>query len=269
MESEARRDAAMAGRFASRSVVPSFVSPTITTGAKKAGAKVAKSFSDGFAPIIDPLTNKLLNPMKRPSERARYLEVRAMEREEERLQSKLYKAKKAEKERLQQRASALEGFAEQIKDIYSGIKNSLMGAFDLTNFGDTTEGILKSIKDLIAKTRTFASNIGQLSKLGLNATLLGQVVSAGPLAGGAVAEALVQGGVEALKEINVGYSEFGGLASQIATTQAIAQSSSPAQQTVFNINVNGGVGSGPSIGAAIVEAIKSYERTSGKVWAAA
>jgi hypothetical protein len=34
----------------------------------------------------------------------------------------------------------------------------------------------------------------------------------------------------------------------------------------YNINVNGGVGSGPTIGRAIVDAIKSYERTSGAVW---
>jgi TP901 family phage tail tape measure protein len=38
------------------------------------------------------------------------------------------------------------------------------------------------------------------------------------------------------------------------------------QQTVYNINVTGGVGSGPGIGKAIVDAIKSYERTSGAVW---
>jgi hypothetical protein len=34
----------------------------------------------------------------------------------------------------------------------------------------------------------------------------------------------------------------------------------------YNIEVSGGVGSGPSIGKAIVDAIKSYERTSGAVW---
>jgi hypothetical protein len=37
-------------------------------------------------------------------------------------------------------------------------------------------------------------------------------------------------------------------------------------QTVYNINVNGGVGSGATIGKSIVDAIKSYERTSGAVW---
>jgi hypothetical protein len=34
----------------------------------------------------------------------------------------------------------------------------------------------------------------------------------------------------------------------------------------YQIEVSGGVGSGPSIGKAIVDAIKSYERTSGAVW---
>jgi hypothetical protein len=35
---------------------------------------------------------------------------------------------------------------------------------------------------------------------------------------------------------------------------------------VYNINVNGGVGSGATIGKSIVDAIKAYERTSGAVW---
>jgi hypothetical protein len=38
---------------------------------------------------------------------------------------------------------------------------------------------------------------------------------------------------------------------------------------VFNITVSGGVGSGASIGKAIVEQIKAYERTSGRVFAGA
>jgi hypothetical protein len=37
-------------------------------------------------------------------------------------------------------------------------------------------------------------------------------------------------------------------------------------QNVYNINVDGGVGSGATIGQAVVEAIKAYERTSGPVW---
>ena len=37
-------------------------------------------------------------------------------------------------------------------------------------------------------------------------------------------------------------------------------------QTTYNITVNGGVGSGATIGKSIVDAIKAYERSSGAVW---
>jgi hypothetical protein len=57
------------------------------------------------------------------------------------------------------------------------------------------------------------------------------------------------------------------LASGIA---GVGTQSAFANQEVVNnyyqIEVSGGVGSGPSIGKSIVDAIKSYERTSGAVW---
>ncbi len=37
----------------------------------------------------------------------------------------------------------------------------------------------------------------------------------------------------------------------------------------YTINVNGGVGSGSTIGKSIVDAIKAYERSSGAVWQSA
>jgi hypothetical protein len=74
------------------------------------------------------------------------------------------------------------------------------------------------------------------------------------------------GGAGALSAINAGYSEFGALSSQIAETGTNALFNREAQQTVYNINVDGGVGSGSTIGKAIVDAIKAYERTSGAVW---
>jgi hypothetical protein len=77
---------------------------------------------------------------------------------------------------------------------------------------------------------------------------------------------LATGGPDALAAINAGYSEFGNLAGQIATTGTNAAFSGQAQQNIYNINVGGGVGSGATIGKAIVDAIKAYERVSGAVW---
>ena len=77
------------------------------------------------------------------------------------------------------------------------------------------------------------------------------------------------GGAGALSNINAGFAEFGALSSQIATTGTESLYNRSTQQTTFNIAVNGGVGSGATIGQAIVDAIKAYERTSGAVWVGA
>jgi len=85
--------------------------------------------------------------------------------------------------------------------------------------------------------------------------------------GGRLAAALAGAGGGFIGELNQAYGEFGGIASGIATVGATA---ALANQEVINnyyqIEVSGGVGSGPTIGKAIVDAIKSYERTSGAVW---
>jgi hypothetical protein len=105
--------------------------------------------------------------------------------------------------------------------------------------------------------------------MGLNPELLRQVISAGPIGGARLAASLVAGGAGALGQINQGFGEFESLAGQIATTGTRSAFDNPTQQNVFNINVNGGVGSGATIGKAVVDAIKAYERTSGAVWVGA
>jgi hypothetical protein len=102
--------------------------------------------------------------------------------------------------------------------------------------------------------------------MGLDPALLQQVIQAGPVAGSRLAAALVAGGAGALGEINAGFMQAGSLASEIATTGVQSLFDTNKQQSVYNITVTGGVGSGSTIGKAIVDAIKDYERTSGAVW---
>ena len=87
------------------------------------------------------------------------------------------------------------------------------------------------------------------------------------MAGSQLASAIVGGGSAFISQLNAAYGEFGNLASGIA---GVGTERAFANQEVINnyyqIEVSGGVGSGPSIGKAIVDAIKSYERTSGAVW---
>jgi hypothetical protein len=102
--------------------------------------------------------------------------------------------------------------------------------------------------------------------MGLDANLLQQVIQAGPVAGARLAAGLVAGGSDALARINAGYGEIQTLGSEIGMTGTQSRFNNQAQQNIYNINVEGGVGSGATIGKAIVDAIKAYERTSGAVW---
>jgi hypothetical protein len=119
---------------------------------------------------------------------------------------------------------------------------------------------------LLSKVKDFSKNISQLATMGLDPALLQQVIQAGPMGGARLASALVAGGAGALGQINAGFGEIGSLASEIATTGVKSLFDTQKQQNQYNITVTGGVGSGATIGKAIVDAIKDYERTSGAVW---
>jgi hypothetical protein len=174
-----------------------------------------------------------------------------------------------EADALAERRRVYESFLDSVKSTFAGIKSTILGAFDLTQLGGSTNAITRNMDKLLAKLRTFASNVRNLAGMGLDPALLQQVISAGPVAGARLASALVAGGAGALSNINRGFAEFGNLAGQIATTGTESLFNRPTQQSVYNISVSGGVGSGATIGQAIVDAIKAYERTSGAVWVGA
>jgi hypothetical protein len=165
-----------------------------------------------------------------------------------------------------ERERVFQSFADSVKSTFAGIKNSILGAFDLGELGGSTNAITRNMDKLLVRLRAFATNVKSLAGMGLDPALLQQVISAGPMAGARLAETLVMGGTGALAAINAGYSEFGVLSGQIAQTGTESLFNRESQQTVYNINVDGGVGSGSTIGKAIVDAIKAYERTSGAVW---
>jgi hypothetical protein len=167
---------------------------------------------------------------------------------------------------LDKRLSAFESFNNAVKGLFSQIKDSILSSFNLPTLGNSVNSITRNIAKLLERTKSFASNISQLSGMGLNSALLQQVIQAGPLAGSALAQALVGGGSGFVGQLNQAYGEFGNLASGIAGAGATSAFNNPTVENTYNIEVNGGVGSGPSIGKAIVDAIKSYERTSGAVW---
>jgi hypothetical protein len=167
---------------------------------------------------------------------------------------------------LAKRERVFKSFADSVKATFAGMKNGIINAFDLTELGGSSNAITRNMEKLLVRLRAFADNVKNLATMGLNPALLQQVISAGPMGGARLAEALVMGGAGGLSALNAGYSEFGALSSQIAQTGTESLFNQSGQQSIYNINVDGGVGSGSTIGKAIVDAIKAYERTSGAVW---
>ena len=173
--------------------------------------------------------------------------------------------KEAEKEKkiLQKRKDAYKAFLESVKQTFGQIKDSILSSFNLPSLGNSVASITRNMRKLIDQTRNFSSNLGTLAGLGLDPALLQQIIQAGPVAGGALAEAIVAGGSSFVSELNAGYGEFGGIAGAIAGIGVGSQFGTQNVVNNYNIEVRGGLDSGPSIGRAIVRAIRDYERSSG------
>jgi hypothetical protein len=171
-----------------------------------------------------------------------------------------------EAEILAEKQRVYEAFANSVISTFSSIKNSILGAFSLPELGGSTDSIIRNMDKLLTRVKAFSANITKLSSMGLDPKLLQQVINAGPIAGAKLAANLVSGGVGGLTAINKGYAELGGLAGEIGMTGTQATFGTQAQQNIYNLTINGGLDSGASIGKAVVDAIKAYERTSGVVF---
>jgi len=167
---------------------------------------------------------------------------------------------------LAEKQRVYESFASSISNLFSRIQESILSAFSLPELGGSTDSIIRNMDKLLTRVKDFSRNITQLSSMGLDPKLLQQVINAGPIAGAKLAANLVAGGAGGLAAINAGYSELGGLASEIGMTGTQAQFGTAQQQQIININIEGGLDSSAAIGKAVVDAVRAYERTSGAVW---
>jgi hypothetical protein len=175
-------------------------------------------------------------------------------------------AARREKELLDKRQKAFESFNNAVKSLFGQIKDSILDSFTLPTLGNSVNSITKNISKLLEKTKTFARNIQTLSDQGLNATLLQQVIGAGPVKGAKLAQALVGGGSGFLQELNSAFGEFGNLAGSIAGVGTTAAFANQGTVNNYSIEVTGGVATSADVGRAVVNAIKDFERQSGTAW---
>jgi hypothetical protein len=80
--------------------------------------------------------------------------------------------------------------------------------------------LLDSYKTVVDTTRNFVDNMKRLRALGLNEQLFAQLVEAGADAGGATAAALVEGGADAVRELNGMFRELDSLGAELGEQTA-------------------------------------------------
>ena len=181
-------------------------------------------------------------------------------------QQELTEARQAEYEK---QKKADEDYADSVRSTFTDIRESIMGAFDITQMGKTAGGLLRNVNKLIAQTKAFADNIRSLAGQGLNTQLLNQLIMAGPMEGGRLAASLASSGAGAIGQLNTGFAEFQGLSTNIAAYGTLSQYGDKANP-VINVTVNAGMGTdGAAVGKQVVDAILKYERTTGKIFARA
>jgi hypothetical protein len=85
---------------------------------------------------------------------------------------------------------------------------------------DKSAGLLDGFREMAVKARAFAQNLRTLKQMGLDPMLFNQLVEAGVEAGGATAQALVDGGSDTITEINSLFKEISDLGAQLGAQTA-------------------------------------------------
>jgi len=143
-------------------------------------------------------------------------------------------------------ASVFEGLGNIAKGALNGILGFIEGYINFLISG--VNGLLRRINILLAAGNAVGINVQVplIDTIKIPRLAEGGIVM--PRPGGVLANIAEGGQAEAVIPLNK-MKDFGG-----GTTNN------------YTINVNGGVGSGATIGKSIVDAIKAYERSSGAVW---
>jgi len=96
-------------------------------------------------------------------------------------------------------ADGLNGFKVTLERNYTDV---------ITNTVSKSKALVNGFQDVIDRTRAFIDNLKLLREMGLDPFLFNQLVQAGAEAGGATAQALVEGGAETVNEVNSLQSEL-------------------------------------------------------------
>lgn len=83
-----------------------------------------------------------------------------------------------------------------------------------------SQQLVSGYRDIVERTRAFVANMKELRALGLDPQLFQQLVEAGVDAGGATAQALIEGGADTVNEVNSLFGELNDLGTQLGEETA-------------------------------------------------
>lgn len=83
------------------------------------------------------------------------------------------------------------------------------------------KGVVGRLKEVVAKTKAFSSQLTDLKKAGLNPDLFKQIVEAGPDVGGQLATEILSGGSDSVKALNDTFGELKTVSATIAEETAV------------------------------------------------
>lgn len=101
------------------------------------------------------------------------------------------------------------------KSLVESISDSIFGSFNITSVTGKAQDIIKVFKETVEQTRLFSSQLRSLQSAGLNQTAIDQIISAGASAGSQTAQALIEGGPKAIREVNKLFSQLGDVSNTI------------------------------------------------------
>lgn len=180
-----------------------------------------------------------------------------------------------EKKALQAIGQQRDALAEKrslAQSLYDDVKDAITGVGSLTNLLDSesksvtttvtkiinglsvattktveetigAKGYLGRLKEILANTKSFAKQLTELKKLGLNKDLFKQIVDAGPEVGGQLATEILSGGTDSVTALNTTFTELQGVAATVAEDTAVV---------MFN--------SGVTVAGGLIAGLKSQEQ---------
>ena len=130
------------------------------------------------------------------------------------------KARDAMVTQIEQTQAGIKAQQEAKTSLFQQITDQLFGNVNIAQIGGKATSIIKSLQRTLKQTTDFGKQLQNLRAMGLDETLVQQIIGSGAQVGSATAKALIQGGPQAIAQINGLYDQIGEVAGQIGSETA-------------------------------------------------